>query len=1052
MERQPSLFTKLRSRGDRNDPARSGEDEWFIPYNAKASSSAQSQSGIGMSPTAQRPSHGSLMGVFSAVGGSSSRNHGLEKGHSLLKSEPIGTYNPNAHHSSNSVPRSSHTLPRSNSYSSFINVMRSDDIIHTLPSESSVPTGLNEPKLLFSPLAREIRAKTDHQHRHRAGGHHPEHLQTGASSQGRHRTMSAPRSGRPRRNSNPYEYRPENRRWAVPTMCDMLVLPRPHLLPHVITPPASPDEKNRRYSYDSSMADHDRVLEAGRMRTQEREQWADLVRRRGRSLSMGSTAPPPGAPIIGSYRARSRERERRSKSASRSNSLIRAITPNPGRRRSSSFGSRFSMSRRNSSNRKDKHDLDWDSRREPEPDVPIGFPFPHRQPTRYDAGKTSGQPDLRASIDDDPFRHHSSDTIRRRSRSMPYKSGHSHTRSDPGLLNAVDAVPSPPAQRLRSSVPVPPGRTLQFRQPSVADRGGVVVINRGWPRQAHGPSTGTFKPPTPYDLSKPLPDLPADNAPPVTPTRTAFPPLTSEIGVAISPEVIRPASQTPTYGSTTPKTSRGLVTSPTSPLSPTKLRSPEGGSPTARAFLEKQQQRARTRRAFQSPSQGPVMAHRQRHSVGSDALAAGGPLSAASSSTSSVASPRSSMSESVKSVDGSRRKTALEEAIGRSRAASVGILQEQQQAPRMSPTRAALLDRPNSTSSDRAIKHATVRSSAPPPPKVSLDPAEPAATQMERVASPPLAYPISTTPPLVAQTRPAFLDVQRPTLPHMETATSGYTVFTDASEGWDRLRVSAASTPQPDTKGKLPATPTTIAGDHSPVQSMDDRDFHGLFFRTPNDQGSAFTHSPIPDRYAPPKSRLIMPRAAPEHLGPVGLGYEVDPTPAADILPTPASLGKDHTRYKSEGDSVASEVALATPQLAQNGESDPAYVAYIASLGGDGSTNDQSGRRSVQQRLMAPWINGRPGSFGSMVSRESEQDEGFSDETHGTIMSDSRGYPFPQAEDPMHHLDQAMTAASLTEKHGATPGANDGKRRPESFAPLSPGTFGIPSTDNLDRA
>ncbi|OCF45462.1 cytoplasmic protein [Kwoniella heveanensis CBS 569] len=1092
MDRQSSVFGKLRSRTNTYDSS-IGPDEWFIPYNARPSLPTR-ESGIGLSPVTQKATHGNLLSVFTGVGGGGSSNaggsmnasasQGVDRDYTFPRptvtanNTYTSTYAQPASGMQMLMPRRQGTLVKSPSYSSISDMARSSE---RMPSSSSVPTGLNAPKMLFSPLSREIRAQQqiapptsyrDPLHQSHSGSHTP-----------RQRTVSAPKPGRSRL-ENPYESRAESRRWAVPTMCDMFLLPRPHLLPHLITPPTSPDEEaEKRLSITSSSDTHnrDKVLEDGQARMQEQEEWTGLVKRRGRSLSLGSTAPPPGAPMIGNVRARSREREG---SRSRSNSLVRALTPSSKggeRKRSASFGSRWSGSRKPSdatSRRESKRQsssflniTDDDSRETRTRQFPQPFPSnSSRHPSfasRRDLGTASGQALLlHGQETEDSFRHsYSSDTAyRKRSTSMPYQNGHSHTRSDPGLLSAFGDRADSRARTGESRYPtaaIPAGRTLQFKQPSVADKGGVVVISKSPARRttttygAHGGST--FRPPAPLDLSKPLPNLPVDDTSPMIPESGPSVPVTAEIGLALSPDVGHRASQRQLVeGSPTPKTAPLSRSDLTSPISPTKSRLSDGGSATARAFLAKQQQRARTKRAFQSPTHGPILARRQRES--SVPLSA---LSATASSASSMASPLSSASVSAMSDGpGARRKTALEEAIGRSRAASVGVLQEQQQ--RMSPTRAALLDRPSTAESTRARGPGIIRTSAPPPPRVSLNPPDAEDNAMKRVmSSPPLAYPISTEPSPRTRSRAAFLDVQRPGLPHVETGASKVTVYTDASEGWSRVGDSAGSTPQSERKRYI-ATPHSETD--SPAQSMDDRDFQGLFFRTPHDRNGSFSNTPIPDRYAPSRSDIILPRAIPSNLPPIGLGYELEEPRSAGLEhysdPVSASTSDEATRRPSEGGSDGTTDELATPQLIGGNQVDqqPYMAAYLDPMAAVSAT-ESHGR--TQQRLGAPWISGRPGTPESMDASGSERDDADrSEDTHGTmvpIVAEGREFPFPRSQETIRNLNQAMANSEVHES-SATPKTPDGKRRLHSdqpnpsraYAPLSPGTFGIVPT-NVDR-
>ncbi|KAK6902863.1 hypothetical protein I203_108123 [Kwoniella mangroviensis CBS 8507] len=1084
MERQPSVLNKLRSRHTYDSIPNNGGDEWYIPYSPNSRPDLPfRQSGIGLSPispTKPSTNYSMFSNVFSTTsnaiaGPSTSKPFPVRP----ATTTPLDTYDNNPSSGIARLLPSSRkqgALYKSPSYNSISDLNNKPERI---PSSSSVPTGLQAPNILFSPLNRELRAGSSsnnpQQKSYPPSSFNRNPIQRSQPINGmtnhRQRAVSAPK---PRKN-NPYEYKAENKRWAVPTMCDMFLLPRPTLLPHEITPPTTPEDENEKrlsvgsMNSTSTTNNNEAVLEKGRFRDEEREEWANLVKRRGRSLSLGSTAPPPGAPIIGNARARSREKSIDGSSRrSRSHSLIRALTPSTSlRKRSASFGSRFtnpnpnSASSSNPLSRKSSVTRRESSRKNSGRNTSFlnldGLGTTHTARPSHVTSKDHGHSSKqrfsapRYSSDDYMYISHNN---RKRSTSMPYSTNSALTRSDPLLANfATASVES----RYPITAAIPSGRSLQFKQPSVADKGdkgGVVIISKGASRRtpfsAKYEREGTFRPPAPLNLSKPLPDIPQDDISPILPESGPFISLTDEIGVAISPDIVgvdREVIVIDNEDMSEPKTAPLPKT--TDPLSPktftAKSRLSDGGSATARAFLAKQQQRARTKRAFQSPSKGPVVHRIIRDSTtasqtGHLSTSASTPTTA-STSISSVLSPSSSTT-SIKS-DEPRRKTALEEAIGRSRASSVGML-EQQQA-KYSPTRMALMENRPNTSESHKKKFGTT--SVPGPPRVAVQ-SPTQKDQHQRFSSPDVSYsispaaldyPISTVPSPRTKSGPSFLDV-RPNIVHGESNVSKVTIYTDASEGWSRAGTSARSTPISDRKDRL----SEANSEDSPGQTPDDRDFQGLFFRTPADRNGSFSNTPIPGQYAPSSTNhLSLPRAIPEGPVPVGLGYDMDPTPHSTIV-----LEDDQPRRPSDGSESTAEIA--TPNM--SGQSQQPYMGYLDQL----ETNDNAMNTSrVQQRLMAPWNNRRPVTSDSPDLRSDDGDEEERDErsqdTHETaipILSEGHEFPFPRSHDTIRNLAQAQAQAQeVGEEESATQRTPDGKRRPSRpHAPLSPGTFGIITT------
>ncbi|WWC69519.1 uncharacterized protein I206_103461 [Kwoniella pini CBS 10737] len=1102
MDRQSSVFSKLRSRNTYDSI--NNDDEWYIPYNSSSRPTIPTrQSGIGLSPVSPTKPNHSMNAMFSNVFASSNN---ATAGPSTMKafpsrpsSTPMNTY------SSTYNNQSGRRLDKSPSYNSLSDAKISDRI----PSSSSVPTGLQAQNILFSPLNRELRASAS-QKQSKAYPLSPfnsnpvQRSQPLGSQTQRQRTVSVPKSKTSRKYSaaNPYEYKAENKRWAVPTMCDMFLLPRPTLLPHDITPPTTPEDEinNKRLSINSvestSTANHKAVLEKGRHREEEREEWANLIKRRGRSLSLGSTAPPPGAPIIGSARARSRERSADGNRRSRSNSIIRALTPSLSlRKRSASFGSRLTAgtagnSRKSSMTRKESNrktnvnrrnsgrdinkdssflNIDHDAFRANQNFVnskDYGIPQSHRMPT------------ARSPSDDYVY---ISQNARKRSTSMPYSTNSVQTRSDPLLSNFNDDVES-----RYPTMDIPAGRSLQFKHPSIADRGdrgGVVIITKSPQKRNTLRSSNTYRPPAPLNLSKPLPDIPKEDDSPVLPESGPFISLTDEIGIAISPNIGEfekekiSGEDDHLDKDATPKSAPQSM-DPKSPSTPSKSRLSDGGSATARAFLAKQQQRARTKRAFQSPTQGPRSNNPQRLSAGSGTLTTASTPTTASTSISSVLSPASSTT-SIRS-DGPRRKTALEEAIGRSRASSVGILEAQQS--RFSPTRIALLqDRPNTGDLSKRPNRtygptSGNNTSVHPPIKATLNLPEHINTEDQNrfsspdlghsLSSPPLDYPISTVPS--PRTKSSFMDVApsssskvnqttispqptslgsnlRPTMVHGESTASKMTVYTDASEGWNRLGSSPHSTPLSDRKDRLSASNS----EDSPGQTPDDRDFQGLFFRTPADRNGSFSATPVPEQYAPYQITMDLPKIVPEGTVPVGLGYDMDPTSRQSHI----IVGDE--RRPSDGSESTAE--LTTPNMAESTQMPSQYMTFLDPLVRGDSLSARNGR--IQQQLMAPWVNRPITPEAPVGEEEDDDDDGRSintHDTHGTavpILSEGHEFPFPRSQETIRSLAQIEREG---ESECATESTPDGKRRlsinstSQSHAPLSPGTFGIKQQQQQD--
>ena len=751
MTQDSSVLGRLRARSGGSVDRGMREDEWYIPYKAPTGG-IPPHSGIGFSPVPVRQSTTNFFGVFASSShkpavGDLNRNYRFPSGAPSAK--PTLNYS-----------KILTQYARSPSYDSLISHI---PIAARIPSSSSVPTGLVAPKLLFSPLSREIRAS------------HSIKRDSRDDEPPRQRTVSLPRPSR----SNPYDSRREERRWAVPNMCDMFVLPRPHIMPHLITPPVTPDEKG---------PEEPRVIEEGKARQKEREEWAELVKRRGRSMSFGSQVPPAGGPIIGNARARSRENSR---SESMSKTDVRL-----GRHRSGSIGSartsRQGSGRHKSRGHRKRGVFNSDTSQQ---FVPV---VPSRRSSLPHAGVVDDANHPRGGDldEDDPF--HS----RRRSEQAEYRESHSQMRSSPEVLASFGSY------KLTQDPP-PTQRSLRIQQPPSVDKWGVVVIGAG-PFEPHQPDSRVRHPKPPHlELTKPLPPLPSETSLPVPSPR---PNIASPRPTIASPPSTGTAMFEPV---STPRMS-SVASSSNSALQATFAGSnaSEPNSPNVRAVLAKQHQRALTKRAFQAPPHSTTTAYSPRSSQETPRSAASAtfPVSAGTLASSTAAS------STMLTTPIPRRMTAMEEAIGRSRAASVGSLEGKES----NPTKPNLRVRPRTAGEDGSDGGAPILRVTP----VEADPHTP--TSPSFVPSPELAYPIVTdatprpaySPDLQASASTSFLAVNRPNLVHADSNMTTRTKYSDASEGWDR---SGAGTPSPlSDRRHLEATPLGP----SPSTTIDDRDFH----------------------------------------------------------------------------------------------------------------------------------------------------------------------------------------------------------------------------------
>jgi hypothetical protein len=236
--RHQSMFTNRWKRTEDLE-----EDEWFIPYKRRSAPQArldQPQGGVGEMPNTTTTSVNMARPTRSFFGSGSAGGSGST--HRRQKSTPV---------EDDSATRSRFfrrpVLPRSGSDGS-----------------------LTRPSPLATPMMREIRDDT------RPAQHDTRPPPTSYHAP-RQRTVSAPKHS----SSHVYD-KLDQRRWAAPTMCDMLVFPRPHITPLTITPPASPERLPSVF---------DGLSVAGKVdRDKERDEWHKYVekRARGKSFRIGN--------------------------------------------------------------------------------------------------------------------------------------------------------------------------------------------------------------------------------------------------------------------------------------------------------------------------------------------------------------------------------------------------------------------------------------------------------------------------------------------------------------------------------------------------------------------------------------------------------------------------------------------------------------------------------------------------------------------------------------------------------------------------------------------
>lgn len=846
----------MRRRSTKRQEANGEPDEWYVPY--KAPTSPNGAGGIGDYPSPTRaatvgrnrgphgaggnPHNSGLFSLFSTTSsGSSSSSWDLHTPAGPNSSRGgVLQQQQERHHIAN---EEYNARPR---LAGRLGSRRGKDMIQPspsqpslsdrgplpqLPSSSSVPTGLEGDKMLFSPLNRQVRQS---QHRSNLSIEStPEKTDAPtAFTHQRRRVHSAPRY---------------LNRHAAQSMCELLVFPKPSLTPHLITPPSSPD--------DSPAG----VVELGRQRDKERNEMA--VRSRSRSLSrdarqrrlsFGEEKSAKGAPIVGSLVARRDEavkRERR-----RSRSLER-------RERFHSLSRGFGTGGRYA-----------------RPTEPL----PHRSNScsqardgsAIDSGRES---DLSVAIDQ---------TSSRGSRT------HHHTRSDPDLLNNP---------RIRS-------QPLRVRMRAPDD---VVVI---------GPDS-----PPRIDFSKPLPALPYDAEPedlfPLPPQRQR-----SNVGIALTSDQHQPSRTRANHVQSDSMNSMSRYSGLTSISS-------APSTATARAELNRQHRRDQTRRAFAAPA-GPsrTSAIPAKHVRDSGATASTAALLNSSTRTQSTQATESTDLSSMRTADltfpgtipPNRKLTALEQAIGRSRAASIGSSDASHSHSHSHSQHSAGRAAKNATSHSSG-SHGSPRSKATITPTRPPRPPSPVATIPAPLSptfalAPALPHPISprssslraldTASPTFGVPASLSHATLRPPLQHLDTQASsatGKTVYTDASEGWSRdgtytPPVEIALAVQGPDSG-----PTLHVSRADSVSTDTEDDFRGLFFRTPKDatyDGSPLAHSPVHAQLHSQSSPAAFPRSEINH---VGLGYGLDVKASSASAPTPSLPPRPISFAKSADHSISTE-------------------------------------------------------------------------------------------------------------------------------------------------
>ncbi|ODN84769.1 hypothetical protein, variant [Cryptococcus amylolentus CBS 6039] len=675
MDRLQNAFTNLRTRAysSADTLPQPSADEWYIPYTGNPTLPPQDPQRPQKKATHHRKASSLGGNLRSAMCGTEMEDDGHDR--------RDVRYNPAAASVQRFLSRSHKGLSPSSSFPSSQESLDHNPAPATrFPSYTSVPTGLEEPHILFSPLNRELRAKAESSGESVPLRDQPTLEESSADI--RRRTVSLP--NRSRHNLETYQQKDEPRQWLVPSTRELFLFPRPHLYPRPSQHAQTRVRRNSIESFSTSSSDDGAlVLEQTQARAKERNNWATLVQRRGRSLSLGGRAePPPDAPIVGNAKARERERSR-SRERGRNGSMLNiSLGGVQGRKRSASLGSRWGRRSKSSSvsDRGERGDsVNNFGKENGSPAIPNSFGFTRSTNTF----RRDGMPPRSLGVSDPNL-------IGSYQRNNPTPSlAHSrgYTQSHPDLHDTLHSYHEP--RNPAASVPL--GRTLHFKQPSVADRGGVVVISRN--ASSRWASSRANRSVPFLETEKPLPSLPNEqrlsSAPsdmPVSPTgdslmfgmspafrgsgefeaaQDEWQRRQEEIGVAVSP---------------------GLGHYPEAeverPQRPEDLRFSDG-SPKVRDFLAKQQKLARMRKAFKAPVQSPA-GYRRPGPISPHVLS---PLYASTTTngdSSGAANDSSGLLPSAPSPVSSAkiqiRQPTIEER-GHNRSTSVGVIEGQGKDP-----------------------------------------------------------------------------------------------------------------------------------------------------------------------------------------------------------------------------------------------------------------------------------------------------------------------------------------------------------------------------------
>ncbi|WVN85289.1 uncharacterized protein L203_100434 [Cryptococcus depauperatus CBS 7841] len=485
------------------------------------------------------------------------------------------------------------------------------------PSYTSVTTGLREPNILFSPLNRQLRAQ--------AGNYENISPQTNNISFGvlsddsetRRRTVSAPYYPSSHLEI-PYQNMEASKQWHVPSARELYISPRPLLFSQSADSRQPPDSRSSVYSNTStdSQSVRKHVLEVQEARQLERENWATIMQRRDRSLSLGGRAKPPLDTMpVGNARARERERSK-SRDKSTDRPMTNLVGGIQGGKRSLSFIHRWGRPSHDSSSsgfegssNDGKGALFNHTRTKSADEVPSSFAF-----ARPSAMCREGLPSRNfGSFDPDLYNgnYKPVSTLQTNIYSRGY------TRSHPNLRTLTEGNFIKKESR-QHPMARSPGKTLQFKQPSTTSRGGVVVISRVASNRWATTTARTKQITSPLDISKPLPDLPLEansltdlDGMPVPPSIHSISSTVNQtFGYLDATEISQDSQEKNIQAVSVDGKSENIIScvgieSTGFPIVQPQVKKQVFNSSNARIFLAKQQQRARMQRAFKFPVQSP---------------------------------------------------------------------------------------------------------------------------------------------------------------------------------------------------------------------------------------------------------------------------------------------------------------------------------------------------------------------------------------------------------------------------------------------------------------